>query len=232
MNPHYLVVVLLVALGAPVRLATGQVSVGVSGGVVRPARQDLKIHRFDAAGQLTAWEPQRDVAPAGGSIALASLTVFDGGKRLSQALQVDLAFWEVSAVTRPGQWPAMRVGQDRAGLLASWVVRWRPGRSPTGVAVYASCGGGLVHTSVQRGGSGWGPASTLALGLRGPVSGNGRVRVRLELRALTAADVDAPHHEGVWVDTSGSTGWRLRDGPHFDTGFVVGLVGLDVLVRR
>lgn len=213
-------------------LCTGQVSVGVSGGLVRPARQDLKIHRFDAAGQLTAWEPQRDVAPADGSIALASLTAFDSGERLSQALQIDLAVWEVSASTRPGQWPAMRVGQDRAGLLASWVVRWRPGRSPAGVSVYASCGGGLVHTSVERGGSGWGPVSTLALGLRGPVSRTGRVQARLELRALTASDVDARHREGVWVDTSGSTGWRLRDGPHFDTGFVVGLVGLDVLLRQ
>ena len=215
-----------VALAAPAR-AGGPVTLGLAAGFAAAGDQDVKVLLYTPEGTLTDWEHLQGQSVDGGPFATLALTFWPPTPADHSAFRLELDAWRVAAdidsrISGPGG-----VEQRRLALIASWVVRLPLSAEddPERYA-YFGVGGGVVAATVTAEGGGIGPAFSALAGLRIPLGRN--VGAHVELRLMTAADVEARHHDRLQYEVSGSESSRIPgQDSHLDANFVPITIGID-----
>ncbi|MFQ5898577.1 MAG: hypothetical protein ACE5JN_10060 [Candidatus Methylomirabilia bacterium] len=217
---------LSVPLGALPTPATAEVSIGLTGGAVFGADQDLKVKQFGPGSQLLSADEQRDRSVSPGPFGGLTITVW-GEQFPAFGLQLDAVHWRVSTETQPGTPPELTVTQERTALFLSLLGRV-PLLPTRGVFAYAGFGGGAVLSSVSPGAEEIGPSVSVLTGIAAPLASH--LRLRVEARFIVTPDVDATRGPGTRVETSGTdtpASGRFLFGSHLDTGFFPVVLGLD-----
>jgi len=215
-----------------------RVEIGVSGGATFAGPQDTKFKRYTQTGALRDYLFARDVDAGAAPVVSASATIWGAAPTSEHlGLQFDLSHWRTkvhteeyvnrgsprSQTTRP---PFREFTSGRSAAFLYALGRFVPPAGgnfdPARGYLYAGLGGGMVHTRVPRGKSGWAPGVGALIGWSTPITS--RARFRIEGRWTITHDADAPPNTDWRVDTSGV---HAAPGPaHLDTNFFSIMAGV------
>lgn len=219
-------------------LAAGEVSVGLSSGLVVPGDQDLAFKEYSTEHQVARRVDTDNVNESIGPFVGANVTGWAEWSFLRYfGLQLEGVYWHVDVKPGVPVTPAPRftISEHRAGVFANVLGRlplyplfgrFSDGKGADTFA-YAGAGTGAVYTSVAHGSHQWDAAYQLLGGLSVPLVSN--LRLRLETRYILTSDVDTSPRDklvGWKVDTSG-TPTTFRKNETLDTRFFPVLFGLD-----
>jgi hypothetical protein len=207
--------------------AGGPVTLGLSAGFAAAGDQDVKVLQYAPDGALTDWEHLQGQSVDGGPFAALALTFWPPTRADHSAFRLELDAWRATADIDSRISGPVSVEQRRLALIASWVVRLPLGAEddPERYA-YVGVGGGVVAAAVTAEGGGIGPAFSALAGLRIPLGRH--VGAHVELRLMTAADVEARHHDRLQYEVSGGASSRIPgQDAHLDANFVPITIGVD-----
>lgn len=219
MTRSALLVLLAIAVAQP---ASAEMYVGILAGTPFPGRQDVTVKEFGDEGNLISRIQNRSVIVSGDEFIGASLEVWRGGPR-SLGIRLEALRWQSSFDLEYPAGQMTPVSQVHSALFVSLA-----GRVPLfsrGATAYGGLGGGFVDHRIQRLDQNTGGAAGVLAGIA--VGAFERMRIRLDLKYLITADLDAIGTHGVRIETSGSRGAVRLFGPHRDTRFYLIALGLD-----
>ena len=223
-GPLFVAAVALAIVAAP-GSADAELSLGLTGGMVFGADQQVSVNTFAPNGDVTSTVSNKRTPVGPGGIGALTLTYW-----LDPAspwgIQAEGIYWANSLSVR-GSLPRVSVSESRAAVLVTLLGRWLL-EGPGSAYFYGGFGGGLVYSRVSPGGSDFGPGFQALTGMGMMVTPN--VRLRLELRYIVAPDIDPNKHTGDVTRTSGggpTNPARRIFGSRFDTQFIPVMIGLD-----
>jgi hypothetical protein len=205
--------------------AAGEVSLGLTGGMVFGAAQDVTVKTYAPGGTLDSVAVGEGVSVNPGGI--GGLTL---GYWLDPAspfgVHAEALYWANSLSTR-GETRQFHVDETRAGLFLTLLGRYLL-EGPGSSYFFGGLGAGLVYTRLSPGGDDIGPGFQALVGLA--VTATPRVRFRLEVRYLVAPDAEPSRRRSNVAQTSGGGATnpaRKVFGGSFDTQFIPVTIGLD-----